>query len=535
MLTWPWTTLAIVLTVMGVVLGNCYGFRGFQQWPERDADQKWYKILSPYLLLVVAAALLIIPFLGWLVLNVIPILWGFTIVFLVGYGVARIWHVLRLHIKLGRRVRFQQSQNGVDVFLAQYSKRANQICNLPMEVVAVGAVTGYEAFYALSLIDPRVIEAADRVYIADLSDWGELGDWAERITQMAPASQQGAFSQLLGHVGEQYVAANLIADGHAVEFPDSVSQEGFDLIVDGSLVQVKTTMSPELIQGALVDNPEIPIITNIEMASHFGDHPSVSIDEQLVHADVSEAVEGTVDGIGSLSEVGLTIPFVTTAVVGFREVRLLLKGWTDLGTAIKYGVIDIAGVAGGGTVGAVVGLVGGGVIGGPIGAAIGKWVGGVGGALIGKMFAQAFKETGLLNARKEYGHSLLNAAREYVNALCKRSKGIRIKRRDIRRVRWRQLSWKTVFWPRASDLVYRRVRATTKKQSQRIYSVAENLQTELDVDTDPHNAAQKVLETMQREPAYSHGLEKALRRMKQAYVRVVIELRRLGRPANLPL
>jgi len=77
----------------------------------------------------------------------------------------------------------------------------------------------------------------------------------------------------MGYTAERIVASRLTEDGYLVSIPDSATQPGFDLIVDGKEFQVKC-IEPEnygILDRHFEKYPDTPVITNAEMAEVIAD------------------------------------------------------------------------------------------------------------------------------------------------------------------------------------------------------------------------------------------------------------------------
>ncbi|GAB2206290.1 hypothetical protein ROS1_31060 [Roseibium sp. ROS1] len=117
-------------------------------------------------------------------------------------------------------------------------------------------------------MDPKVLQAADFSRKADLADPLDFAASVHEFTSV------GAAISLRGYTAERLVFDRLIADGHAVSFPEASNQQGFDLLVDGSEVQVKCGKSLSILSEHFEKNPDIPVIANaalVEAARAHGE------------------------------------------------------------------------------------------------------------------------------------------------------------------------------------------------------------------------------------------------------------------------
>lgn len=259
-------------------------------------------------------------------------------------------------------------------------------------VGGIAAVSVYDAVHALSMIDDRVLQGLDFSTTADMTTFNQLNQYiSEHFLSGTAEAVSGSTARLQGYVAEQVAAANLVAQGHVVEFPATSNNPGFDLIVDGHPLQVKDTLNPQLITEHFSKYPDIPVVTNVELAGHFTDNQNVLIDHNLSHDVIASKVENSIDGIHALGGASFHIPIITLALSGIRETGLLMKGNTDLGTVTKHVALDVAGVGGGGFFGKVAGAALVGAFAGPVGAVIGGIIGAIGGGILGRLFTNEIK------------------------------------------------------------------------------------------------------------------------------------------------
>ncbi len=93
--------------------------------------------------------------------------------------------------------------------------------------------------FDLSAIDSMVLDAADFSHKADLSSPFEFAQFAEKLSILPAGSLSGHEANLMGYTAERIVASRLTENGHIVSIPDSATQPGFDLVVDGKEFQVQ--------------------------------------------------------------------------------------------------------------------------------------------------------------------------------------------------------------------------------------------------------------------------------------------------------
>ena len=118
---------------------------------------------------------------------------------------------------------------------------------LTLDNAAIAGLTLSDFIYDMAAIDPRVIEATDFARKADISDVFQFSLFAESLRGLSEASFRGHHANLTGYTAERLVASQLVKDGHVVEIPDSASQPGYDLLIDGNEFQVKC-VEPRLLR-----------------------------------------------------------------------------------------------------------------------------------------------------------------------------------------------------------------------------------------------------------------------------------------------
>lgn len=133
---------------------------------------------------------------------------------------------------------------------------------------AIVGITFADFIYDIAAIDPHVIEATDFARKVDISDVFDFSLFTETLSGLSEASLRGHHANLMGYTAERLVASQLVKDGHIVEIPNSASQPGYDLLVDGYEFQVKC-IKPEnfhILEKHFDKYPETPVFVNSEMA-----------------------------------------------------------------------------------------------------------------------------------------------------------------------------------------------------------------------------------------------------------------------------
>ncbi len=262
------------------------------------------------------------------------------------------------------------------------------------EAAAIGAIGSIPSLYYLNQIDPHVLEAIDYAHTDDLSSFNDLHNLIsdKYLDVFNTASADGWITRLEGYVMEQYTVDVLEKLGHDVEMSPSTTTEGWDITVDGEPWQVVGGFTPSVISEHLKDYPDVPVITNSNLAAQFSDHLMVHSIDDISGDMIKQTTETSVQAVDHLdSTFGVGIPVVTAITSGYREFHLLQKKHTDVVSSMKNASYDIAGTGGGGLAGAQAGALVGTAV-GPVGTVIGAVAGGIAGAMGGRAVSNKFKE-----------------------------------------------------------------------------------------------------------------------------------------------
>jgi hypothetical protein len=236
---------------------------------------------------------------------------------------------------------------------------------------------------------------------------------------------EGFFNNLKGHVGEWHVMEHFSqADPPvSVSMPWASNEPATDMWVDGHAVNVKTVADASRLDVShFANHPDVAAViphdaANIpEGALHFdpatGFDPShlqhsdhlVVVDHAFSHADVADQTHHAIDVLQDPGP-AIHLPWITMAISGIREGRLLIKGHTDIVRAAKNIAIDGTAVGGGGLIGAKAGgLIG--SVGGPVGSVVGAIIGGIAGAIGGRAVANDIKRKPLIDAKAAYDSAM---------------------------------------------------------------------------------------------------------------------------------
>lgn len=294
-------------------------------------------------------------------------------------------------------------------------ERENQI-----GAAALGVTTAFDFIEAFSKIDHSVLQAATDLFHQKIET---IADLAQRLEQASIGA--ALVDSLKGRVAEHVLFERLGALGVHAEMAGVFNQPGWDLTIDSVPVNSKLVADVSSVASHFAKYPEIPVVVpgdaaNIPVhAVHFdsltGDGMSglkealggghdrmVLVDDAMSHAELGRhthtALERTSD---HASGIKYRFPWVTLALSGWREIQLLDKGHTDLGTALANVSLDVAGTSLGAWGGAKAGALVGSAF-GPLGAAVGGFLGVVGGAFLGRRFTNEIKEAEFKKAQAAY-------------------------------------------------------------------------------------------------------------------------------------
>ncbi|MCB9479339.1 MAG: hypothetical protein H6684_09355 [Deltaproteobacteria bacterium] len=266
------------------------------------------------------------------------------------------------------------------------------------EDAALAGLTIGDLLYDVSRVDPTVLEGIDFARAQDLADPFKLASYAQdRLQGVANGTDMGNLNQLHGYVAERIAAQHLQSQGHEVEFPEDSNQAGFDLIVNGVRSQVKNLESPEGVYEHLERYPDIPVYVNADLAEEFADYENVIPIPTLIHAQVKEATQDSVDA--SIEILDFEIPMIALTIATAKNTLALVRGKTDKTGAIHNILMDTAGGIAGGVAGAKAFALAGSVL-GPYGIVVGGLVGTAVGANRGRRFA-SFLKANILCADEE--------------------------------------------------------------------------------------------------------------------------------------
>ncbi|MCH7337837.1 hypothetical protein [Acinetobacter sp. NIPH 2699] len=127
-----------------------------------------------------------------------------------------------------------------------------------------------------------------------------------------------AVSRLSSYLAKQQVAYNLSQQGHTIEFAEHSHLAGFDLIVDGTPMQVKCTLASEAVESFAKSHPHIAIIVNIELAHLQEKYTSVFADLALSYESVQHIAQSSLQDLAGVDDF-LPIPLMNTGFAVYRN------------------------------------------------------------------------------------------------------------------------------------------------------------------------------------------------------------------------
>jgi len=282
--------------------------------------------------------------------------------------------------------------------------------------VADGLHPGLDLWWRWHYVDDHVMQAFEHLSHQQIES---IGDLLKLVDVKAYKLESEQFANLLkGHIGEWHVQEHLADAGFSVAMPPTSNQPGWDMLVNGQEMNVKTVADAGAqVAGHFAKYPDIAAIVPGDAANisadalHFDpsnssiqgfpdvDHLTI-VDHALSHVDIAVQYDHVKDVLLD-HDLRAGPPWVTLAVSSFREVRLLASRKTDVLRASKNVAVDTV-ASGAGLGGAELGGFIGTFIAPGIGTAVGAAVGGMLGALGGRWAAKSVKKLPLDAAKSAY-------------------------------------------------------------------------------------------------------------------------------------
>ena len=328
-------------------------------------------------------------------------------------------------IKKCRNKNFQYQSIDSALDISKESKNSRQ--KLPLTpVISDSVLAGANVFHQYMLIDDYMYEGISKLSGEQIDNFSDLSSKIKDYFHSSNGLTEGSLNKIKGHIAESHVADHFREAGAQVSWPGTSNQEGWDLLLNGSPIQVKLTKdASSTLTEHFKEHPDIPVVMpsdadNIpETAFHFDpsegvenlmdylgetSEKAVIANHQLSHAELTENIEQTTDFLTGDIDL-FKLPIVTAAFSGFREFNLLIENNTDILSALKNIGLDVAGtgvgMGAGGTAGAALGS----IIFPGIGTVVGAIAGSVGGAFFGRNITNEIKTEPLKTAMEDWKKS----------------------------------------------------------------------------------------------------------------------------------
>lgn len=243
-------------------------------------------------------------------------------------------------------------------------------------ILMTGLTVG-DVIFNIAAINPAVVQAADFARVQDLSGTVDFAKYADDLMSRAPASLDGAVSNLKGYVAEFLVASELTAAGHVVTMPTASNEAGWDLLVDGERYQVKFHQSLQGIKDHF-SRFDYPVIANTELVDSIPEEfaDQVMFIDGLSNELVTRLTEDSLKAGVDVLDPG--VPLGALAISVLRGVQRWQSGKLSHAQVVEQVILDGSIRVGLAAAGKVVGAGAGMLVFGPAGA----WVFAAGGPIL---------------------------------------------------------------------------------------------------------------------------------------------------------
>lgn len=286
---------------------------------------------------------------------------------------------------------------------------------------AVAAGSAAQWFWLRSRVDPDAIDAvsAASAHLADgtasVGDtFNDFAAWAATNPDILPGT--GAFTRLIGYVGEQQAADALVQQGYLVTQPEVLpNNPGWDMLVNGDVANVKTYADASNIADYVNAHPDMNYVVNSDAANlHLLNDADNVIIGEYTRAGAEDTLQSSLDAVNDLAggefvmaAMDTGIPITLVAFVAYRQVKAVREG-KRIQDALVDGGLEVivrgTGVVAGGAAGAQAGaLVDAVFMGGSFGAfaLIGAVAGGAAGSVAGAKAVRWWKQRPVNAARDD--------------------------------------------------------------------------------------------------------------------------------------
>lgn len=346
------------------------------------------------------------------------------------YSVSKAILIYRKKIgELNQKQSLSNNQSSANANLNQEFESINsslQKNNLTSAIVGGEAALflGYDVIDSFQSVDQFVYEGMSRMTGDNLDNIADLSSKVQSYDHnFWEGLTDAGLNKVGGHIGEAFAASSLEEKGFEVDWANESNQTGWDLLVNGHEMNVKTVADANSLSQHFNLYPDIPVIIpgdaanipgnaiNLDSESGIeelnnaifeGKENIIAVDPSISHQDIMMQTGEATDFLtGSMEIFDSYIPLITASLSGLRELKLLSNEHTTVLNAAKNIGLDMVGTGGGGLMGATIGGAIGSIL--PVaGTVVGSVLGGVVGAIYGRKGTDYIKKRDLLEAYDEY-------------------------------------------------------------------------------------------------------------------------------------
>jgi tetratricopeptide (TPR) repeat protein len=186
-----------------------------------------------------------------------------------------------------------------------------------------------QGFYDWLKVDDRAADAIKFVTGQGHKGLEDIYLAASRATESAEA-----FDRLKDYVGQQIAAKDLTEQGFVVSFPDSLTNETYNLIVDGTPLQVKTTLEESQIRKALLMHPNISVLAPIELLDKPAATDKVIFSQNFSHQLAEHITHSSIEAIADLG-MKVPLPILTIGLEHYTKTKGMYYGEDTLRSPLE--------------------------------------------------------------------------------------------------------------------------------------------------------------------------------------------------------
>lgn len=195
-----------------------------------------------------------------------------------------------------------------------------------------GAAVGLETGHTVDQIDPRVLDAIERLH--EHLRINSLDGLKDAFTTKAGVFMDaGDMNNIKGYVGEQVVSEHLHEP-----LPADIRTEGWDIQYEGQDWQIKTgSTAYERSLEHLAKHPEMPVISDDGVAARLHDDgfatamPIHNLDNSYLQG----ITHGTAVSIDDLIHMHPELPIISSLLITMREIKSMRSGEVGIARAIS--------------------------------------------------------------------------------------------------------------------------------------------------------------------------------------------------------